>query len=234
MRIRVWALIMGLAGGALLAVPTVAGGQTTRRLVITPYAGVFAPTTSLAKVGAAIGGESANLTLKQKSAFALGANASYWFTERTAVELGAAYAFSDAKATAALNSTSEQFFLNQSQNAYAVLASAKLMVSMLPSTSPMSLRLGVGPALVTRGGSAYKSDEEGKFTGLTDVGGAFSLCTKIPITKLVAVRLRGESFMYSAKLRFEDPADPTNNFRFDSRFQSDLLFSAGLQFAFGR
>jgi hypothetical protein len=75
---------------------------------------------------------------------------------------------------------------------------------------------------------------DGKITGLTDVGGAISLCTRIPITRLVALRLRGENFMYSSKLGFEDPADRSNNFEFDSKFQNDLLFSAGLQFTFGR
>ena len=223
-----------LAIGALLAAQAAANAQPARRLIVTPYAGVYTPTTSLARVGAAGGGASASLNLKQKTAAALGGNVSYWFTERTAVEVGAAYAFSDAKASARIAGTGNEFAGAASQNAYALLASAKLMVGLLPSTSPFNLRFGVGPALVTRGGSAYKADANGKFSGLTDVGAAASLCTKIPITKAVGLRLRGESFMYTAKLRFEDPVDPTNNFRFDSRFQNDLLFSAGLQIGFWR
>jgi hypothetical protein len=234
MTVPVRALFTGIAFGAMLVAPTVASGQTVKRIVITPYAGVYAPTTNLAEVGAAAGGASASLNLKQKTALALGANASFWFTDRTALEVGAAYAYSDAKGSVSLSGTGQDFSGTVSNNAYAILTSAKFMLSMLPSTSAMNLRLGIGPALVTRGGSAYKSDELGKFTGLTDVGGVVSLCTKIPVTKLVAVRLRGESFMYSAKLGFKDPVDPTNNFKFDSRFQNDLLFSAGLQFAFGR
>jgi hypothetical protein len=234
MKTRVRLLGASVVIAAVLATPAIAGAQTTRRLVITPYAGVYAPTGHLLKLGLAAGGQSANLTMKQKASFALGGNASYWLTERTAIEVGATYAFSDATASANLSGGEEPFAFTGSENAYALLATAKYMVSMLPSTSPMSLRLGLGPALVTRGGSAYKSDSEGKFSGLTDVGGAISLCTKIPVTKLVAVRLRGESYLYSARLKFEDPVDPTNNFRFDSRFQTDLLFSAGLQLAFGR
>ena len=233
MRTRMWLHTSALAAGALLVAST-AGAQPARRLIITPYAGVYTPTTSLAKVGVAAGEASASLDLKHKTALALGANASYWFTERTAVEIGAAYAFSDAKASASIAGTGSPFAGSASQNAYALLASAKLMVGLLPATSPFNLRFGVGPALVTRGGSAYKSDAEGKFTGLTDVGAAASLCTKIPITKAVALRLRGEDFMYSAKLRFHDPVDPSNNFRFDSRFQNDLIFSAGLQLGFWR
>ena len=227
-------LFAGIAFGAMLVAPIVASAQTVKRVVLTPYAGVYAPTTNLAEVGAAAGGTSASLNLKQKTALALGANASFWFTDRTAVEVGAAYAYSDAKGSVGLTGTDQTFSGTVSNNAHAILASAKFMVSMLPSTSPMNLRLGIGPALVSRGGSAYKSDELGKFTGLTDVGGAVSLCTKIPVTKQVGVRLRGESFMYTSKLGFKDAVDPTNNFKFDSKFQNDLLFSAGLQFAFGR
>ena len=223
-----------IAAGALLVAPSLGGAQTVRKVVLTPYAGVFAPTTNLAEFGAAGGGASASINLKQKTALALGANASFWFTERTAVELGAAYAFSDAKGSVGVSGTGQDFAASMSDNAYAILASAKLMVSLLPTTSPVNLRFGVGPALVSRGGSAYKADEVGKLTGLTDFGGAVSLCTKVPITKLVALRVRGESFMYSAKLGFKDAVDPTNNFKFDSKFQNDLLFSAGLQFAFGR
>lgn len=234
MTVPVRSLFASIAFGAVLIAPTVASAQTVKRIVITPYAGVYTPTTNLAEVGAAAGGASASLNLKQKTALALGANASFWFTDRTAVEFGAAYAYSDVKGSVNLSGTGENFSGSVSDNAYAILASAKFMVSMLPQTSPMNLRLGIGPALVSRGGSAYKSDELGKYTGLTDVGGAVSLCTKIPVTKLVAVRLRGESFMYSARLGFKDPANPTNNFKFDSKFQNDLLFSAGLQFAFGR
>ena len=230
---RVRVLISGL-GAALFAAPMVARAQTTSRLVITPYAGVYTPTTNLAHVGAAMGGQSARLTLKQKTALALGGNMSYWFTERTALEVGAAYAFSDARASTRVFGGGQGFAFSGSENAYALLGSAKLMVSVLPSTSPMSLRVGVGPAVVTRGGDAYKADESGKFRGLTDVGGAFSLCTKIPITKLLAVRLRGEDYMYSAKLKFENSVDPTTNYAFESKFQHDLLFSVGLQFAFGR
>ena len=226
--------IASIVVGTLVATPIAVGAQAAKRWVITPYAGVYVPTANLLKFDAASGGQSASLAVEQKTAFALGANASYWFSERTALELGGAYAFSDAKASATLAGTSEAFAGSGSQNAYTVMASAKVMVNLLPATSPMSLRLGVGPAMITRGGDAYKSTSAGKFSGLTDVGGALSLCTKIPVTKDLAVRLRGEDYMYSAKLKFEQPADPTNNFAFDSRFQHDLLFSVGLQFPFGR
>lgn len=225
-------LITRVAVTVLLGGPVVAGGQTTRKLVITPYAGVFAPTTRLAELAAAGGGVRVHANLKQKAAFALGGNASYWLSERTAIEVGGAYAFSDAKGSFTFVEQGDRFSASAADDAYAVMGSAKLMVSLLPQTSPMSLRFGVGPAIVHRGGDAYKADADGKITGLTDVGGAISLCTKIPITKSLALRLRGENFMYSAKLGFEDPVDPSNNFKFDSKFQNDLLFSAGLQFGF--
>lgn len=226
-------LIIPAAAAALVAAPVVAGAQTIRKLVITPYAGVFAPTNDLARAVEAGGGTRARLDLKQKAALAIGGNASYWLTERTALEVGAAYAFSDARATTSLAGHGEHLSFTGTEDAYAVLGSAKFMVSLLPPRSPMSLRLGVGPAIIHRGGDAYDADEDGEITGLTDVGGAISLCTKVPITRSIALRLRGENFMYSSRLRFKDPVDPADDFEFKSRFQNDLLFSAGLQLAFG-
>jgi hypothetical protein len=92
----------------------------------------------------------------------------------------------------------------------------------------------VGPAIINRGGTAYKDDEEGKFSGLTNVGGAASLCTRIPITGRVALRLRAEDYVYQSRLKFRDAADPTGSPSFDKKLQNDLIFSAGLQIGFAR
>lgn len=211
--------------GAILAATT-AGAQTTKKVVLTPYFGMYAPTTNLL---VAPGGEG---SARHKAGPTLGLNASWWLTDRVAFELGGAYAYSDAR-TVSPELSPVVTSLRETRNAYVLLGSAKAMVGLFPADSKMSLRLGFGPAIISHGGSGYK-DPDGKVTGRTDVGGAISLCSKIPITDRIAVRVRAEDYLYQAKLAFRSSVDPTDDVAFDKKFQSDLLFSAGLQFAFFR
>jgi hypothetical protein len=45
----------------------------------------------------------------------------------------------------------------------------------------------------------------------------------------VALRLRGENYMYYSKMGWKSNIDPTREFSFDSRMQHDFVLSAGLQ-----
>ena len=207
----------------------------TGRIVLTPYAAVYAPANDVARLDLGTGGVSAVLTAKHKSAFAYGANASYWLSERAAIEVGAAYAMSDLHYTGLIDQGDAQTPIGSGRDkSHVLLGSAKLMFHLLPPENRFNIRLGLGPAIVSRGGSAYKTDSETKLQGLTDFGAVMSLCTRIPVADFFGIRLRAENYMYQAKIKMVDKIDPTNSITFDQRLQNDFMFSAGLQFTVNR
>jgi hypothetical protein len=218
---------LSLAGAAML-VPLIAGAQPLGKIVITPYAGVYAPVNDVATANAASGEFSMARKANHKPGFALGATGSYWFSPQYGLEVGGLYAWSDLRASGTDVEQGQSENFSETENAGIVLGTAKFMVALFPQTSDFQLRLGAGPAIITRRGSAYK-DSDGTVTGKTDFGGALSLCTKIPLVSGIALRLRAEDYMYQAKLGFKDRVNPEDNRTFDKKFQHDLVFSAGLQ-----
>ncbi|NUQ11668.1 MAG: hypothetical protein HUU26_04960 [Gemmatimonadaceae bacterium] len=215
----------------ILAASAAGAQQTNRRFVITPYAGAFVPATRLAEFTE---GVTSTLSIKQRSALALGANASYWFNDLAGFEIGGAWAFSDATGSPGLSGEIPTFPLTGPHSAYVAFGSAKLMVNLLKVTERSALRLGVGPAIITRGGNAFKHRDQTVFEGLTDVGGVVSLCSRIPMTDFLSLRLRAENYMYPAKMKFANPDNVLGEYQFKSRLQNDLIFSAGLQMVFWR
>jgi len=207
----------------------VASAQLDRQFVFTPYVGVYAPAEKIATNGTTAAGTPFTAFFKQQNSAALGATASYWFNRRTGVELGGAYALSDTKGS--LGSGDVGF---PTKRAHVVFGAAKFMVGLLPTSGDAQLRFGFGPALISRGGEAYQSTLMGKPKGLTDFGAAASLCTRIPLGNLLAIRVRAEDYMYQARLRWQAATAPTGNLDFAKRFQHDLVFSAGLQIGFRR
>lgn len=218
-------IILGVAGA------TTANAQSERRIVLTPYAGVFVPATRVAQIRSDMGGIDHVIGIKQQSALAVGANVSYWFSNRTGLEVGGAWAFSDAQPTSGFASVVPGS-LNTTESARVLFASAKMMVNLIPFSERRALRFGIGPAIVSHGGNAYDSSLGGKFTNLTDIGGAVSLCSRLPLTDFFSLRLRAESFIYSSKPRFESASG--GNVDFAGRIQNDFIFSAGLQMVFWR
>lgn len=210
---------------AALAVTVPAQGQGYGNWVFTPYIGAYVPTADLTRFNATDGSETLIGKIKHDNSVALGGNLSYWFAERMGVEFGGAYAWSHASITSD--------FVSFDDDAYILMGTAKMMFALLPPTGDMQLRFGVGPAIINRGGTAYEEDEEGKVRGLTNVGGAASLCTRIPLTSRLSLRLRAEDYIYQSRLSFRDAA-PGTNVRYDRKMQNDLVLSAGLQIGFTR
>jgi hypothetical protein len=167
--------------------------------------------------------------VKQQLGVAGGANLSYWLSERFALEAGTAYAGSELKGWRTMRDASGSRSGAIAENAHVLLGSAKLMIQLLPPFNRYNMRFGLGPAIISRGGSAYGSDQYGKFTGLTDVGAAFSLCTRVPLTSDIGVRLRAEDFLYQAKLGYQPSAAPGQTIQFGPKLQNDVVLSAGLQ-----
>lgn len=210
--------------------PVAMGAQARDTWVVTPYAGVYLPTANLVRFEQ--GG--AQVRMRQQSAAALGANLNYWFAERMSVEFGGLYAWSNAKGSASFADEGDSFSESVNENAYVMTGTAKLMFALLPPSGDTQLRFGIGPAVIRRGGTAYKADPDGELTGLTNFGGALSLCTRIPLANRLALRLRAEDYVYQARIKFRDPLDSQNNFSFDRKLQNDFVISAGLHIGFTR
>jgi hypothetical protein len=202
------------------------------RIVVTPYAGVFVPAARVAELKPTLVGVQSASGIRHQNALALGLNASYGFNDLLSLELGGVWAFSDARASLGLSNQVPGFSLSRNESARVLMGSAKLMVNLIPLTERSALRLGVGPAIINRGGSAYKADDNGDFSGLTDVGGAISLCSRLPLTDFLSLRCEPRTTRTSAQVpRF---SNPTEEFSFGSKLQNDFIFSAGLQMVWWR
>ena len=219
---------------AMLLLAVDATAQEGDRIVITPYAGVFLPAARVAETRVDAGGAMTLAGLKQQTAFASGLSASYSFNTFAGIEVSGAWAFSDAIMSPALAGSVPGLSASRHSSARVLMGSAKLMINLLPITERAALRLGVGPAIVSRGGSAYTANSSGEFGGLTSPGGAISLCSRIPMTDFLAIRLRAENYMYSSNLTFRTTASPSETFTFGSQLQNDFIFSAGLQMVWWR
>ncbi|HEX8726153.1 MAG TPA: hypothetical protein VF737_12270 [Gemmatimonadaceae bacterium] len=211
---------------AIVALSPVPGrAQLAGRIVVTPYVGAYVPTADLGRLTETSGGLTATAAVKQLTAGAAGMNVSYWLNSRFAIEAGALYSSSKAEARFAATGAPTSK-LTDYANVW--LGSAKLMMHLLPSTSRFNIRLGVGPAIISRNGSSYRSDATSVVSGLTDVGGVVSLCTRIPVNDVLGLRVRAEDYMYSAKIG-ATTTDPSQSVAFASRMQHDLVFSIGMQ-----
>lgn len=230
-RIRSLLLTAGLAS---LALPATDVPAQTRRIVVTPYAGVYVPSAKVAEMKADVGGMPRLMGIQQQTSLAMGLGASYWFNDFAGVELGGAWALSDVRPSVGLSSHVPGLSPTRNESARVLMGSAKLMVNLLRVNQRSALRLGVGPAIITRGGGAYKADDTGDFNELTDFGGAISLCTRLPLTDFLSLRVRAENFMYSSQLHYRAYSQPGEEFRFRSKLQNDFIFSAGLQMAWRR
>ncbi len=217
--------LAGLVLAGLVA-PRLAPAQDAGRIVVTPYVGAYVPTANLTRATFTEGSLTATADVKQQTAAAASMNVSFWLDERFALEGGVAYASSKMKSTVTASFAPAQVNTNY---ANVWLGSAKLMMRLLPSTSSFNVRLGVGPAIISRGGSAYASDASGGLSGLTDLGGVASLCTRIPLGSVAALRVRAEDYLYSAKFKATSVDQTASYYTFASRTQNDLVFSVGLQ-----
>lgn len=212
--------------GAIAVFPAVAAPQLAGSVVFTPYAGAYAPANDIANA------LSSHVVAKQKASSVFGANLSYWMNEQMAVEAGAAYAMSDIKWSGTIGESGNILDEIVTRNAHVWMGSAKLMFQLFPDGSEYNMRFGAGPALITRSGPAFKP-ENGTFSGLTDVGAAFSLCTRLSITPNVGIRMRAEDYMYRSDLAFMGRT-ATEKVALGSKMQHDFILSTGLQIFLSR
>lgn len=220
--------IVGVAA-ALAAVPLLSSAQVAGKFVFTPYVGAYTPTTDVIRDNFVDGGTTLAVSVKHRNAFATGVTVSYWLSDRLAVEGGAMYSRSSLKGNTLMNEAGSLSSDAGTDRAHIWTGSAKLMFQLLPPESGFNARLGVGPAFITRGGTAYEGDSDGTVSGLTNIGGVVSLCTRIPVTNLLGVRIRTEDYIYRSRLGWNSNVAGDPSFRYGARTQHDFVFSAGLQ-----
>ena len=214
-------------------VPAVASAQLGGKFVLTPYVGVYSPANDIAKIDVGSSMFGARLSAKHESSAAYGANVSYWLTNRFAFELGGAYSGSGLHASGAITDPTGNTSGTVTQGAHVWLGSAKMMMQLLSPLSDFNMRLGFGPAIISRGGTAYKADADGRITGTTDLGAAVSLCTRLNFTQNLGVRVRVEDYIYQGRLGWR-ASDASESFTFPEKMQHDFVISAGLQMFLNR
>lgn len=209
--------------------PSLARAQMEHRLAFTPYVGVYAPSTDVFRFLLVQTGTTVSFTARQQPAAALGASASVWLNDRIAIEGGGLYARSTVRADLLMNQIGTVTSSRVDDDADVWVGSLKLLIQTLPAASGLNLRVGIGPAIVTRGGPAYRSVDEGKMSGLTDLGASVSLCSRVPLGRFADIRLRVEDLVYQANQTWQSNSVAGAELKSDPKLQHDFVLSLGLQ-----
>lgn len=215
------------------------GRQPAWSVEVTPFVGAFVPLAELFEFSATgiIPGTvvPAEVTLvgKQKSSLAMGGRVSGWFNARLGVEGTFTYAFSDLDVTRTRRATTVTLTDERTVGANVWTAAVRVLYRLAAIDRSAVVLLGAGPVIVSRGGDAFDAPafdfpSTGSVSGTTDLGGVIDLGVRIDASSRVAIRLDAEAYMYSASLSFADPVFAGDVLTSNSKFQTDLVLSAGL------
>ncbi len=218
--------------------PAGAVGQAVWPIEVTPFVGAFAPVAELLTFSATglILGVPVRVTLagKQMSSVALGGRVSGWFTTRLGAEGTFTYAFSDLDIMQTIEIPTEPDRIqNFTAGASVWTAAVRVLYRLARIEQSAVILVGVGPAIISRGGSAYDAPaldlpNAGAIKGTTDLGGVFDLGVRIDASSRVAIRLDAEAYLYSASLSLANPIFAGGNPASSSKFQTDVVLSGGL------
>lgn len=212
-----------LAVVATVGLAATAGAQWR----VTGFGGVYAPTTNIGKYTAVSGTTSAEIAMKHKTGFIVGLNANRWFAERAGFEGTFGYVNSDATTSAAIGG-SLPIAGSVTNSGYLFLGAAKLLYGITPHESRQLFYLSAGPAIIGAGGSAYKDQGGVKMDRSTSVGGVAGVAARMHLNELLCLKLGADDYMYSSKVKLVDTTTPANTVEMGSKFQNDLVFSAGV------
>jgi hypothetical protein len=226
--------LLAAIAALVLVAPVWAQMPGDSRIVVTPYIGVYMPTSDVFRFGTVQNGTTVAYDARHQPAPALGASASVWLDDRFAIEASGLYSRNTLHADLSMNQFGVATVSHANGEADVWEGAVKLMVQALPKETGLNLRVGVGPLIITRGGPAYRAVDEGRMTGLTNLGGTFSLCTRVPLGHVAAIRLRAEDLVYRARQRWESQTMAGSELRSDPRTQHDFVASLGLQFGLKR
>ncbi len=235
-----FAATLGVAALCPIA-PGVAQDDTGfRRFELTPYFGAYVPVTDAFSINAfgLIPGTlvpvEVDLDGKQNSGFAIGGRLDGWLGRSLAVEGTFGWASSDVETTRVLEAADTTLIDEATVGAAVWTASLRLVGKVVAVDRAAVILIGGGPALIGRSGDAYGAPafdvpNASSVRGTTDVGGVLGLEVRVDASARVAIRLDAEAYLYSLSIAFDDVVFGTVSS--PSKFQTDLLFSAG--FAIG-
>ncbi len=172
LRIRTFLTLATLGFAMALATPAV--GQSIK---LVPNLGVYIPTTELVR---AVNGED----FEQRISMTLGGQLDLWFGDRLGVQGTGSYAPSNLTVSASGTSVVE--------DANIFTGSGRLLVFLIPDSSPISLLVTGGVAVINRGGAAYD-----QVADKTDIGGAVGASVGFRLGPMVNLRVTADSFLYN-------------------------------------
>jgi hypothetical protein len=166
----------GVSTLALLATVTTSH-LAAQGISFAPDIGVYVPTQSL--INAANGGQ-----LEQQISFSVGGKLDIWFSNRVGIQGTGTYA--PSRLAFNLSGPSAQ------EDANIFMGSGRLMVYLIPPSSPVSFMINGGVGIVNRSGTAY-ADLDDK----TDLSGTFGAALGIRMGNFLSLKFSGESYIYN-------------------------------------
>ncbi len=192
-----------------LAAPSLLAAQL--RTEFTPFVASYYGVTHLGEgTGGPLAGNA--FTVDQNNAFAAGARITLPVGGRLAIEGEFTYSASGLSITEK-DAITTGIDGGASQKGNVMFGSIRAVIS--PRRS--NLFLLVGPAIVTRGGDAWKGVKK---SDITDFGGVVGLGIRASVTPRFRINFTAESYLYSF-----------NGGGTKSKFQSDILVSLGVPIA---
>lgn len=161
------ALLAGLTASPILA----------QGVKLVPDIGVYVPTQNLIDV--VNGGE-----LQQQISLSIGGKLDIWFSKRIGIQGTGTYAPSQLSFN-----TSDP---SSRVDANIFMGSGRLMVYLIPPTSPVSFMVNGGVGIVNRSGEAYADLDD-----RTDLSGTFGAALGIRMGSFLSLKFSGESYIYN-------------------------------------
>jgi hypothetical protein len=172
-----------LTAAALVSIGSLLGTAVpaqAQRFSLAPTVGVYVPTEELMK---AVDGQE----FKQEVGLAVGGRLGVAFSSRLGLQLAGTYVPSNLRF--ALDGAA------QTTDASLFFGSSKLSFFLLPPTSPVSLQLNGGVALVKRSGEAYRDLED-----RSSVGGTVGAQLGLNLGPIPPLQLAVETYLYKQHL----------------------------------
>ncbi len=187
---------------ATLTACIAASSLEAQRISLVPDIGVYIPTQDLIDV--ANGG-----TLQQQISLSVGGKLDIWFGSRVGIQATGTYAPSQLSLT-----VSELGVAPVQEDANIFMGSGRLMLYLIPPTSPVSFLINGGVGMVSRSGAAYATLDD-----KTDIGGTVGATIGFHLGRIVQLRLSGEGYIYNPS--FYDQTEV------EGRTQKDINLSFG-------
>ena len=198
LRLRTALTLAALA--ALLGIATPALAQ---RVKLVPNIGVYIPTTELLR---AVDGEE----FEQQISLTVGGQLDLWFGDRVGVQGTGSYA--PSALTVSANGASAV------EDANIFTGTGRLLLYLIPDSSPVSFLVTGGVAVISRGGTAYE-----QLTDKTAIGGAFGASVGFRLGPVVDLRVTADSYLYNAGVLTQVPGAVVE----DRVLQRDIQLSFG-------